>query len=162
MTTPTFSHENLINLSCIANRHNKSLEEFAPAHTGEKTVMEKINSNLEYYKDIATDAEMIKSMRDLIGKTESQLQETRSKKGSAESAIEKAKSEIEEQKKQIEEIEKQMAEGVVELSDTLKGQNISLENINVEKTANLTKDLFKADSISDPCGTSMPGCWLVG
>lgn len=95
----------------------------------------------------ATDAEMIKSMRDLVGKTESQLQETRGKKGSAESAIEKAKSEIEEQKKQIEEIERQMAEGVVELSDTLKGQNISLENINVEKTANLTKDLFKADSI---------------
>jgi len=59
MTTPTFGHQNLINYACIANRTNKKLENYNPVHAGEKVAMDKIGNNLDYYQDIATDAEMM-------------------------------------------------------------------------------------------------------
>jgi TP901 family phage tail tape measure protein len=94
-----------------------------------------------------TDVEIANELGDIINKAKSNRENANRKKEEAKAQVEKFKKEVEDRRKNIALLNDTFKEDVIVLSDKLAGENISLEDINLNATSNLIDSVNSSTSL---------------
>ena len=101
------------------------------------------------YADVEdrTDLEIANELGDIIKQAESNRENANRIKEEAKAQVEKFKKEVQDRQKNIALLNDSFKEDVIVLSDKLTGENISLENINLNATSNLIDSVNSSTSL---------------